>query len=88
MSESNHSDEVQRAVDLAVLRQQFKTLNEHVSSLEGRIKEVDGKLDEVLEKLSEAKGGWRLLMAMGGAAATVGALITWFATHTFTIGPK
>lgn len=46
------------------------------------------KLDLVLDKLSEAKGGWRLLMALGGAAATIGGLVTWFATHTFTVGPR
>jgi hypothetical protein len=49
---------------------------------------IDAKLDQVLDKLSEAKGGWKLLMAMGGAAATLGGLITWFATHTVTVGPK
>jgi hypothetical protein len=49
---------------------------------------MDAKLDLVLDKLSEAKGGWKLLMAMGGAAATLGGLITWFATHTVTVGPK
>ncbi len=49
---------------------------------------MDAKLDQVLEKLSQAKGGWKLLMAMGGAAATLGAVITWFATHTVTVGPK
>jgi len=27
-------------------------------------------------------------MGLGGAAATLGAAVTWFATHTFTIGPR
>jgi hypothetical protein len=49
---------------------------------------MDEKLDLVLDKLSEAKGGWRLLMGLGGAAATLGGIITWFATHTVTVGPK
>jgi hypothetical protein len=49
---------------------------------------MDAKLDLVLDKLSEAKGGWKLLMALGGAAATLGGVITWFATHTVTVGPK
>lgn len=88
MSDTNHADEVQRAVELAVLKEQFLALNKHVSDLESRIKTVDEKLDAVLDKLSEAKGGWRLLMAMGGAAATAGGLISWFASHTFTIGPR
>lgn len=88
MSEVSRADEVQRAVELAVLREQFLSLNKHVSELEKRIQTVDSKLDEVLKKLSEAKGGWRTLMWLGGAAATIGSILTWFATHTFIVGPK
>lgn len=29
-------------------------------------------------QLAEAKGGWRLLVALGGMSATVGSCITWF----------
>jgi hypothetical protein len=50
--------------------------------------QMDEKLDMVLEKLSEAKGGWRALMLLGGAGATLGAAVTWVLTHTITIGPK
>lgn len=49
---------------------------------------MDEKLDRVLDKLSEAKGGWKLLMALGGAAATLGAGLSWFFSHTITVGPK
>jgi hypothetical protein len=49
---------------------------------------MDEKLDLVLDKLSEAKGGWKLLMGLGGAAATLGGAVTWFATHTINVGPK
>ena len=31
--------------------------------------------------LSEAKGGWKLMMLLGGGAATFGSLITWALTH-------
>lgn len=50
--------------------------------------QMDAKLDLVLDALSEAKGGWRIMMLLGGAGATLGGLLTWFATHTFTVGPK
>ncbi len=49
---------------------------------------MDEKLDLVLDKLSEAKGGWKLLMGLGGAAVTLGGVVTWFATHTISVGPK
>ena len=63
-------------------------LKTELDSVKDRQVAIDGKLDQVLDKLSEAKGGWRLLMALGGAAATLGGIITWFATHTITVGPK
>lgn len=48
---------------------------------------IDSKIDQVLAQLSEARGGWRLLMALGGAGATLGSLITWFITNA-AHGPK
>jgi hypothetical protein len=68
-------------IDIAVLKSQL-------TEIKAKQSEIGTKLDTVLAKLSEAKGGWRLLMALGGAAATAGGAITWFLTHTITVGPK
>lgn len=38
-------------------------------------------VDSINDKLSEAKGGWKLLMLLGGSAATLGGLISWAAQH-------
>lgn len=74
---------------------EFGLLEGAVAALKGEVAELknqqarmDEKLDMVLDKLSEAKGGWKLLMALGGAAATLGGVITWFASHSIHIGPK
>jgi hypothetical protein len=32
-------------------------------------------------QLAEARGGWRLLVALGGAASALGGIITWGLTH-------
>lgn len=32
-------------------------------------------------QMAEAKGGWKVLMLMGGASASVGSALTWAATH-------
>jgi hypothetical protein len=32
-------------------------------------------------QLAEAKGGWRLLVALGGAASALGGVITWGLSH-------
>ena len=62
-------------------------LKTELDSVKDRQVAIDGKLDQVLEKLSEAKGGWRLLMALGGAAASLGAGLTWVVSHLH-IAPK
>lgn len=41
------------------------------------------KIDQVLLALSEAKGGWRTLMLVGGAASSAGGLIAWAANYLF-----
>ena len=33
------------------------------------------------EQMAEARGGWKLMMALGGAAATLGGFVSWAATH-------
>lgn len=63
-------------------------LKTELDSVKVKQAQMDIKLDLVLDKLSEAKGGWRALMLLGGAGATLGGLITWFVTHTVTIGPR
>lgn len=63
-------------------------LKDELGAVKIKQAQIDEKLDLVLEKLTEAKGGWKLLMALGGAAATLGAVLSWFASHTFTIGPR
>ena len=68
-------------IDIAVLKSQL-------ADIKVKQTQIDEKLDLVLGKLSEAKGGWRLLMALGGAAATAGGVITWLLTHTVTVGPR
>lgn len=37
-------------------------------------------------QLAEANGGWRVLMLLGGAAASFGSFATWLATHYFGKG--
>ena len=55
-----------------------RTLGEHgarIAALEKDVTRMEEKLDRILETLSEAKGGWKMLMMVGGASATIGGLI-------------
>ena len=39
------------------------------------------KLESVETQLSEAKGGWKTLVWLGGVAAAGGGLVTWVLSH-------
>ena len=39
------------------------------------------QIDSLADALSEARGGWRVLMLLGGAGAALGTVITWAANH-------
>lgn len=70
------------------LEEAVANLKKEVDSIKDKQTLMDQKLDLVLDKLSEAKGGWRALMLLGGAGATLGGVATWFATHVITVAPK
>lgn len=38
-------------------------------------------------QMAEAKGGWRALVFLGGAAASLGSVATWSLQHLFSRGP-
>ena len=46
------------------------------------------QLKHMNDTLSEAKGGWRAMMYVGGAAGTVGAIISWIVQHMTFKGPQ
>lgn len=60
---------------------EYGGLKNEVAAIKLKQSQMDSKLDLVLEKLSEAKGGWRTLMLLGGAGATAGALVPWLFEH-------
>jgi hypothetical protein len=57
-----------------------RDLGKHDAEIENLKQEVHlmrGDLSEIKEMLNEAKGGWRVLMAVSGFAAAVASGITW-----------
>jgi hypothetical protein len=45
------------------------------------MEEIKKAIIEINKTLSEAKGGWKMLLAVGGAAGVVGSAITWVVGH-------
>ena len=68
-------------IEIAVLKNQMQ-------NVVNKLDTVERTLEEVKTLLTEARGGWKMVMLLGGAAATFGGLITYFLTHSITIGPR
>ncbi len=61
--------------------QEFGELRAEVRMLRATMDKLDAKMDDISDRLAEAKGGWKVLMGLGGASSVVGGAVTWVATH-------
>ena len=55
-----------------------RTLGEHgarLTAVEEDIHEIKADVKTILKQMAEAQGGWKMLMMVGGASATIGGLI-------------
>lgn len=71
----------QDSVQIARLEERMATMDRDMRAQSIKLDEMRQQLEQVLAALSEAKGGWRTLMLLGGAAASAGGLISWVLTH-------
>lgn len=71
----------QNAIDIARLQVEVKHLTEGMAEMTKAVEALSVKLEAISQTLTEAKGGWRMLMLIGGASGTVGAGLAWLATH-------
>jgi hypothetical protein len=82
------------AVEIAVLRERVASMGREMRELkESFARELTAvrasqerqaeKMDAILTVMSEARGGWRTLMLVGGMSTTVGAGVAWLASHLF-----
>lgn len=69
------------AVQIARLEERLNTVVRDMESQNEQIAAIRGQLDQVLTALGEARGGWKTLMWLGGAAATFGGFMSWALTH-------
>ena len=63
--------------DEAVQRDLGRMENQ-IATLCREVKDLTTKVDEISTTLSEAKGGWKFLLAVGGIAGSIGAGLTYF----------
>lgn len=82
MPPDSHQDALTEArISIATLEAEVAHLTAGMVDLKASQAAMGAKLDAVLAQLSEAKGGWKTLMLVGGAAGSIGAGVAWFVTH-------
>lgn len=75
--------DIQTARELATHAADIKHLQDDMDKLVADMNDIKASLQAIQTTLAEAKGGWRMLMLIGGASGTVGAVITQ-AVHYFS----
>jgi prefoldin subunit 5 len=81
MSDATQQELTEARINIGILQAQVGHLTQGMSDLQESNKQLTAKLDQVLLALSEARGGWRTLMLVGGAASTAGGALTWVIQH-------
>jgi prefoldin subunit 5 len=76
------SDAIQTARELATHASDIKHLQDDMDRMLENMKAMQVTLTAIDKTLSEAKGGWKVLMLVGGASSVVGAslvqLVNWY----------
>ena len=73
--------DIQTARELATHAADIKHLQEDMDKLTSDANDIKATLQAIQTTLAEAKGGWRMLMLIGGASGTVGAALTQLAHY-------
>lgn len=71
----------QARINIGALQVQVRAQADQIDELKGMIVALTGKVDELSTTLTEARGGWRMLMLLGGASATLGGALVWALQH-------
>jgi prefoldin subunit 5 len=68
-------DPIETARELATHANDIQHLQEDMDKMVKEMQEIKLAIQSINKTLSEAKGGWRLLMAIGGAASVVTGIV-------------
>lgn len=73
--------EQQNTVNIAVMQTELTHLKSGMADLKATNAQQNAKLDKIVDTLAEARGGWRTLMMVGGAAGLLGGFVNWIFSH-------
>lgn len=66
------ADLAQARIDVAVLKSELSAQKRDIDELKAMVVSLSKQAQSISDTLSEARGGWRALMFMGGAGAAAG----------------
>jgi TolA-binding protein len=69
------------SIQIARLEEQFSAMRHALDEMAEAQRQTQHQLSEMRMQLEAARGGWRTLMWLGGAAASFGAFTSWAASH-------
>ena len=69
--------EVRTARELAEHGADIRHLQSDMDKMVKDMEEIKDAIREISKTLSEAKGGWKLLLVVGGIGASVATFVTW-----------
>ena len=58
-----------------------EALDARMQRVDSKLGDLDGKLQKLSDAITEARGGWRMALLLGGAAAAAGSGLTWLLQH-------
>lgn len=76
-------DPIQTARELATHANDIKHLQDDMDRMVRDMDEIKKSLADIQKTLSEAKGGWKLLMMVGGASVALGGGLVWLIDRLF-----
>ena len=60
----------------------FGKMESQVAQLVKDMDEMKANVQAMRNLMEQSKGGWRVLVFLGGIAGTIGGVIGWFISHT------
>jgi prefoldin subunit 5 len=79
MDHQRADDPVMQTVrELATHSADIRHLQTDMDKMTKDMEEIKEAIREISKTLSEAKGGWKLLLVVGGIGASVATFVTWF----------
>lgn len=71
----------QARIDIAALEVKVAGMEREIARLSTTVGDLVHSVNAMRDQLTEAKGGWKTLMLLGGASASFGGVLSWVADH-------